>query len=110
MRQLQPLQLQLQQPLPPPPPLLRLPLTGRRRSRPRPSLLLDHAPQATPQAVDVKLEDQQKINAFSRLNTRLHELEAQLAAKKARRCRARLVGLPEKRPRLRRRVQMHAST
>lgn len=32
--------------------------------------------------VDVKLEDQQKINAFSRLNTKMHELEAQLAAKK----------------------------
>lgn len=36
-------------------------------------------------AVDVKLEDQQKINRFSRLNTRLHELEAQLAAKRVRR-------------------------
>ena len=35
------------------------------------------------QAVDVQLEDQQKINAFSRLNTKLHELEALLAAKKA---------------------------
>jgi hypothetical protein len=34
--------------------------------------------------VDVKLEDQQKINAFSRLNTKYHELEAQLAAKKVR--------------------------
>ncbi|KAI7837327.1 hypothetical protein COHA_008842 [Chlorella ohadii] len=34
-------------------------------------------------AVDVKLEDQQKINRFSRLNTRLHELEAQLAAKRS---------------------------
>ncbi|KAI3433398.1 hypothetical protein D9Q98_003214 [Chlorella vulgaris] len=33
--------------------------------------------------VDVKLEDQQKINAFSRLNTKMHELEAQLAAKKS---------------------------
>ena len=34
--------------------------------------------------MDVKLEDQQKINQFSRLNTKLHELEAQLAAKKVR--------------------------
>ncbi|PSC76846.1 prefoldin subunit 4 [Micractinium conductrix] len=32
--------------------------------------------------MDVRLEDQQKINTFSRLNTRLHELEAQVAAKK----------------------------
>lgn len=34
-------------------------------------------------SVDVRLEDQQKINTFSRLNTRLHELEAQLAGKKS---------------------------
>ncbi|KAL4431149.1 hypothetical protein ABPG75_006405 [Micractinium tetrahymenae] len=38
---------------------------------------------AAPQGADVRLEDQQKINTFSRLNTRLHELEAQLTAKKA---------------------------
>lgn len=42
--------------------------------------------QASPQGSDVRLEDQQKINTFSRLNTRLHELEAQLAAKKVRCC------------------------
>jgi hypothetical protein len=33
-------------------------------------------------SVDVRLEDQQKINTFSRLVTKLHELEAQIAAKK----------------------------
>ena len=33
--------------------------------------------------MDVKLEDQQKINMFSRLNSKLHELQAKLAAKKA---------------------------
>lgn len=42
--------------------------------------------QAVPQGADVRLEDQQKINTFSRLNTRLHELESQLAAKKVRCC------------------------
>ena len=39
--------------------------------------------------MDVKLEDQQKINQFSRLNTRLHELEVQLAAKRVRAGRVR---------------------
>lgn len=50
--------------------------------RPTPFAPLPCREQAT--AVDVKLEDQQKINQFSRLNTRLHELEAQLAAKRVR--------------------------
>lgn len=31
---------------------------------------------------DVSFEDQQKINTFSKLNARKHELEAQIAAKK----------------------------
>ena len=39
--------------------------------------------------MDVKLEDQQKINTFSRLNTKLHELEAQIVAKKVGPVRAR---------------------
>jgi hypothetical protein len=32
--------------------------------------------------VDVTREDQEKINTFSRLNTRLHEVQAQITAKK----------------------------
>ena len=38
--------------------------------------------QAAAPSVDVALEDQERINRFSRLNTRAHELEAQLAALK----------------------------
>ena len=40
-------------------------------------------PAPAPQA-DVTLEDQQKINTFSRLNAKLHEVQALLAAKKVR--------------------------
>lgn len=34
-------------------------------------------------ATDVSFDDQQKINAFSRLNTKLHDLQARITAKKA---------------------------
>mmetsp|Transcript_29230 Transcript_29230/g.63501 ORF Transcript_29230/g.63501 Transcript_29230/m.63501 type:complete len:122 (+) Transcript_29230:51-416(+) len=34
------------------------------------------------QEVEVTLEDQKRINAFSRLNAKMHEFEAQLKAKK----------------------------
>eukprot|EP00887_Chlorella_sp_A99_P005596 scaffold1.g5596.t1 len=33
--------------------------------------------------MDVTLEDQQQINTFSKLNTRMHELQAKIAAKKS---------------------------
>lgn len=33
--------------------------------------------------VEVKYEDQQNINVFNRLNQRMHEVEAELAAKKS---------------------------
>lgn len=70
--------LQLCSSLPPP---LPLPVC----SAPQLHSVLSHErAQAAPQGADVRMEDQQKINTFSRLNTRLHELEAQLAAKKVR--------------------------
>lgn len=38
--------------------------------------------------VEVLLEDQQRINTFSRLNARVHDFEAQVKAKKVRMCQS----------------------
>ena len=42
-----------------------------------------HEATAAMAATDVSFDDQQKINAFSRLNAKLHDLQARITAKKA---------------------------
>ena len=61
---------------------LGLPDTAALTRRTRPSPGRSRSAPCLQAAIDVRLEDQQKINTFSRLNTKLHELEAQLAGKK----------------------------
>ena len=57
-------------------------------SRVLPSSRRSLRPQAPDETPEVTREDQQRINAFGRLNNQLHELQAELEGKKARRRRA----------------------